>query len=115
MPALVLSLSAAPAAAQVAPRTYGPHTSGGVIVLAPYPDTPRIREAIRGGRESGQLTRKEGRRLKRDSHGIDDMYNRFARDGLNYGEERELEMRAHALSDAVVVQRSSDPVGAGRK
>ncbi|WP_374675199.1 hypothetical protein [Ideonella sp.] len=61
----------------------------------------RQQDRIRAGRESGDLTRKEGRRLRAEQKGIDHMQNRAEADGTVTDRERKRIRHAqrHAAKD----------------
>ncbi|WP_423605537.1 hypothetical protein [Sphingomonas sp. MS122] len=108
--AAVAALTALPAAAQIR------DPSGGVRWPAPSPALPGVaRElgqadrSIRDGRESGQLSRREARALRRESRQIAVLEERYMRGGLSDSERAELETRIHALRSVTGAKRSSKP------
>lgn len=70
-----------------------------------YRQTDRIDRSIRAGRKSGQLTRAEAHRLRRQAALIDAMADRYAADGISAGEAGELDTRADVLSHQVFYDR----------
>lgn len=70
-----------------------------------YRQTDRIDRSIRAGRKSGQLTRAEAHRLRRQAALIDAMADRYTADGISAGEAGELDMRADVLSHQVFYDR----------
>ncbi len=109
-----LLLFAAPASAQIwgGPSMAGP--SGGSMAhdlaasarINGDSETRKIRDDIRNGRESGQLSRQEARQLKREAFQIDALEDRFGRDGLSASEAAELANRRAALRADVIAKRS---------
>ncbi|APR51958.1 hypothetical protein CA223_07010 [Sphingomonas koreensis] len=104
--AAIAALSA-PATAQIR------DPSGGVRWPAPRPALPGVaRELgqadrnIREGRESGQLSRREARQLRRESRQIAVLEERYARGGLSESERAELESRVAALRSVTGAKRS---------
>ncbi|WP_347304188.1 hypothetical protein V5740_06150 [Croceibacterium sp. TMG7-5b_MA50] len=53
-----------------------------------------LRDSIRDGRASGQLTRRQGRRLRKEVHVLESTADRYAQDGTSAHEEREMQVRA---------------------
>lgn len=105
-----LILPALPAAAQIR------DPSGGVRWPAPSPALPGVaRElgqadrSIRDGRESGQLSRREAKALRRESRQIATLERRYAHGGLSQSERAELESRIAALRSVTGAKRSSKP------
>lgn len=74
-----------------------------------------IRDRIDDGRASGQLSRREARRLRRENGQLGVLADRYAQDGLSDAEARELDTRAAVLRDQVNVQRLSGAGGARRR
>lgn len=70
-----------------------------------YRQADRIDRSIRAGRKSGQLTRAEAHRLRRQAALIDAMADRYAADGISAGEAGELDTRANVLSQQVFYDR----------
>lgn len=68
-------------------------------------DLRETRERISNGRDSGQLSKREARALRREAAQISTLADRYARDGLSDSERRELEMRAQVLRDLTAAQR----------
>ncbi len=104
--AAIVALSA-PATAQIR------DPSGGVRWPAPRPALPGVaRELgqadrnIREGRESGQLSKREARQLRRESRQIAVLEERYARGGLSESERAELESRVAALRSVTGAKRS---------
>jgi hypothetical protein len=101
-PLLVL---AAPASAQI----WGgpvPSLPGRANIAAGHGEIGQIRDNIRNGRQSGQLTRREARQLRREAAQIGVLEARYAAGGLSPAEEAELYVRREALRNDVVVKRS---------
>ncbi|RIV76016.1 hypothetical protein D2V04_01735 [Pelagerythrobacter aerophilus] len=63
------------------------------------------RERIDRGRESGDLSKREARALRRENRQIGVLADRYGRDGISDAEYRELEMRARVLQSQVEAQR----------
>ena len=108
--ALAAIVGASPALAQIR------DPSGGVRWPAPSPALPGVaRELgqadhnIREGRESGQLSRREARALRRESRQIATLERRYARGGLSESERAELQSRIAALRSVTGAKRSSKP------
>ena len=98
------------AQAQIAPRT--PPDGGRLPGIADSPTHPAIgrelretRERIDRGRESGDLSKREARALRRENRQIGVLADRYSRDGISDAEYRELEMRARVLQSQVEAQR----------
>jgi len=107
--AVVAALSV-PAAAQIR------DPSGGRGWPVPSPALPGVaRELgqadrdIREGRESGQLSRREARALRRESRQIAVLEERYQRGGLSESERAELESRIAALRSVTGAKRGSKP------
>ena len=111
-PTLVLLVPlalAAPANAQFV----GKHDYGPVGVSNPFigdsrqqsPDIGRelhnVRRDIRAARDSGALSGREARQLRRETYAIEQAAMRYAEDGLSRSEQDELENRTRYLKDAV--------------
>ena len=99
-----------PAAAQIR------DPSGGVRWPAPRPSLPGVaRELgqadrnIREGHESGQLSRREARPLRRESRQIAVLERRYARGGLSESERAELQSRVAALRSVTGAKRGGKP------
>lgn len=111
----VLALAAWPgvAAAQFLGQVAsGPPRSPGVVhagTQAPRApggsDIVDVRERIRDGRDSGQLTRRDARRLRRKAGQLDTLTERYGAGGLSDAEARELDTRALVLRDQVDAKR----------
>ncbi|UIJ46467.1 hypothetical protein LZK98_05835 [Sphingomonas cannabina] len=102
-----------------AQSVYGPPPPGARlpgISMATQPsierETSRIRSDIRHGRDSGALTKRESRHLRREADQIDTLAGRYGADGLSDSESRELDMRVRALRDITNAQRT---MGSGSK
>lgn len=65
-----------------------------------------ILDSIRDGRESGQLTRSDSRLLRRQAKQIENLEERYARDGLTEAEAAELAARRQLLTEDVSAKRS---------
>ncbi|MCW3848327.1 hypothetical protein OF829_13865 [Sphingomonas sp. LB-2] len=72
----------------------------------PNRETDRIRHDIRDGRESGQLSRREARQLRRESWQIDRLESRYGHGGLSDSEAAELATRRQLLREDVFRKRS---------
>ena len=103
---LCAALSALPAVAQIR------DPSGGVRWPAPCPALPGVARdleqadrSIRDGRESGQLSRREARQLRRESRQISVLEERYQRGGLSQSERAELETRIAALRSITGAKR----------
>ena len=68
-------------------------------------ETDQIRGDIRKGRDSGQLSRREARQLRRESYQIDRIQSRFGHDGLSDSESAELITRRQLLREDVLRKR----------
>jgi len=108
-----LLLIASPASAQFWGGPSGGGISGGRPVSdraaagAPMPDEMgQIRRDIRHGRESGQLSRREARQLRRDADQLGILEARYRRGGLSDAEQAELYTRRQLLRDDVIARRS---------
>lgn len=102
-----LLLFAAPASAQIwgGPTMQGPSGSS-MTHDRSAAETAKIRSDIRDGRDSGQLTRRQAKRLKREAWQIDTLEERYAAGGLSPSEEAELFARREALRSDVVAKRT---------
>ncbi len=105
---VLIALLALPAAAQIR------DPSGGVRWPAPRPALPGIsRELsqadrmIRAGRDSGQLSRREARALRRESRQIAALEARYANGGLSDSERTELQNRVAALRSVTGARRAN--------
>ncbi|MDP5281152.1 hypothetical protein Q9Q95_19665 [Sphingomonas sp. DG1-23] len=116
-----LLVTAAPASAQIAGSMRGLSGSPSIrgdILRAPPADPGLvqrvsisremggIRDAIRGGRAAGQLSRSEARALRREGQRIEAMGARLAQGGYTAAEVAMLRSRTEALRSAVVAKRS---------
>lgn len=108
--AAAAALTALPVAAQIR------DPSGGVRWPAPRPALPGVARdldqagrSIRAGRESGQLSRREARALRREKRQIAVLEERYARGGLSESERAELETRIRALRSVTSAKRSTTP------
>ncbi|AHE52559.1 hypothetical protein [Sphingomonas sanxanigenens] len=102
--AIALLVPALPAAAQrstgpaPAPALPGPSGIG--------PSLGRASDAIRDGRRSGELSRGEAKRARRERGQIDTLADRYSADGyLSASERREIETRAEVLRATVNAER----------
>lgn len=102
--AAALLIPALPAAAQ---RSTGPAPAPALPTASGIgPTLDRTRDAIRDGRRSGQLTRGEARRAKRENAQIDTLNDRYAADGyLSDSERREIDTRSEVLRATVNAER----------
>lgn len=113
--ALALILLASPVAlpAQIAPGPQPDAPPGPVgVTIRPDPSNRELQESrdrIREGRRSGALTKAQARRLRKEASVNDALAQRYARDGLSYSEQRELDMRGRALQSLTEAQRSQPP------
>jgi hypothetical protein len=108
-----LLLAAAPASAQIWGGTSFAPPSGPNLPRAPIAvaatgsgETGKIRRDIHDGRDSGQLSRRDARRLRREASQIDAMEARFGRDGFSDAELYELAARRQLLREDVIAKRS---------
>ncbi|WP_114952330.1 hypothetical protein [Sphingosinicella terrae] len=113
-PLLILSFGlaafAAPAAAQIAaPRTYP--SVGAANPFLPdsrlpgpslWQEVGHLRDRIDQAREAGLITRREARRLNRQTDRIAARSYTYGRDGLSASERTEIESRARAVESAIV-------------
>jgi hypothetical protein len=93
---------ATPAAAQISGY-------GGVSTPSSTPIGGQLRQIegrIERGRDNDQLSRREGRQLRREARQVEALRQRYSHGGLSEGERRELQARVDYLRDAVGVQRS---------
>jgi len=74
---------------------YGPSASSNVPPVAGV--VQQVLSDIQQGRDSGQLSRKEARELRKEAGLIGQMEERFARDGLSDDERAELQNRAEVV------------------
>jgi len=65
----------------------------------------KLRDRIRDGRRSGELTKREARGLKREAGMIGTLSDRYAVDGLSDSERRELETRVEVERAMAARQR----------
>lgn len=125
---LVLALvAAAPASAQLtrAMRDYSGTRApirGDIRLPAPVNPTlgrsttvarevRHIRDEIDAGRETGQLSRREARALRREGHRIDAARARYARGGYSDAEVALLRSRTEALRSATMAKRTQGMQG----
>jgi hypothetical protein len=102
-------LLATPAAAQIAaPHDYGPVPVSNPFLgdsSLPGPGTGRDMRDVRGridrARESGLISNREARQLRRESRAIERLAGAYGRDGLSQSEARELQTRALNLRGRV--------------
>ena len=120
MPRLILLVAVWPgvAAAQIAgppniPQGRAPQSYRIEVARGPSD----IRERIRDGRRSGQLSRTDARRARREAGQIDTLSERYGAGGLSDAEARELQTRALVLQDQVDSRRTQGfgKGGAGRR
>ncbi|WP_052134186.1 hypothetical protein [Sphingomonas sp. 37zxx] len=83
-------------------------------VTAPADGTRDILESIRNGQRSGQLSRKEARRLRRQAGATRFKAFRYARDGLSHSESQELVFEIEALRGLVMAERTRGIATAGQ-
>ena len=110
MPALasiVLALAAGlPGPGQIyGPPAPAPKTSRAALPGV-GPEVRTIYKDIQDGREDGQLSRKQGKELRREASAIGDLERRFASDGLSESEQAELRNRTEVLRAVTNVKRS---------
>ena len=72
----------------------------------------KVRDRIEDGRETGQLTRREARALRREARQIERLSARYAHGGWSEGERRELQARIDYLNGMVSAKRTQ---GLGRR
>ena len=70
---------------------------GGTVDRAVAHDLREARETIARRRESGELSRREARRLRREVRLVARLTYNYGRDGTSEPERRELELRAQTL------------------
>jgi hypothetical protein len=108
---------AAPAGAQFAPGPTAPSdprprapmvVRDATATIGVWRDIGDIRDRIDRGRESGAISKREARQLRREARLIDALGQRYADDGLSDSERRELDARALYLRDAVGVARAGE-------
>ena len=114
---LILPAFAAPAAAQIAPtRTY-PSVGAANPFLpdsrlpgpSPWQEVDHLRDRIDDAREAGLITRREARRLNRETRRIAARAWTYSRDGLSTSERTELQRRAQAVDGAIGVAATTGP------
>ena len=113
LPALLAFLLPLAFAAPAEAQFVGKHDYGPAGVSNPFigdsrqqsPDIGRelhnVRHEIRAARESGALSGREARQLRREANAIEQAASRYAEDGLSRSEQDELENRTRYLKDAV--------------
>ena len=88
-------------AAMYPPQIYGPPAPAPRALPSYNPgvsrDVGRVRSGIEHGKDSGQLSRKQAKRLKREAGEIRLLQERYARDGLSDQEQAELRNRVEVL------------------
>jgi len=101
---LFLALPAAASAQIAGPHDYGPVAPanpflGDSSLPGPgiYGDLRQARKNIDRARNSGFISRREARQMRREARSIERLANVYSRDGLSDSEKRELETRALAL------------------
>ena len=112
-PLLILSLAllglSAPAAAQIAaPRTY-PSVGASDPFLpdsrlpgpAAWQEVGHLRDRIGRAREAGLISRREARRLYRQTNRLAARSRTYGRDGLSSSEQAEIRERALAVESAI--------------
>lgn len=79
----------------------------GTMTTAPSVDRDidTLRDRIRAGRNSGELSKREARGLKREAGMIGTLADRYAADGLSDSERRELDTRIQVQRAAAAAQR----------
>ena len=108
-------LLAGPAAAQFVGRpVYEPVPPAGAYSgdsILPGPGIGRelrdVRRGIERARDTGELTRREARELRREARLIDRSADRFRQGGLSASERRELETRARVLRQNLAKARQT--------
>lgn len=112
--ALLIPLAVAgPAKAQfVGKHDYGPAGLSNPFIGDSRQQSPgigrelrNVRDQIRAARESGALSGREARQLKREARAIEHLAARYADDGLSPSEQDELANRTRYLSDAITRRR----------
>jgi hypothetical protein len=103
--ASMAALWASPATAQIWGGTNmsAPTTSAQPLL---YRDLGKADGDIRDGRNSGQLTRREARDLRRQERMIGVLEQRYASDGLSDPERAELATRLELLRNDTIARRS---------
>jgi hypothetical protein len=116
LPALLAFLLASPVAAQFVGRpVYEPVLPAGAFLgdsSLPGPAIGRelrdVRRGIERARETGELTRREARELRREARLIGRSAGRFRQGGLSASERRELEIRARVLRESLARAMQND-------
>ena len=112
---IALPLLCAPAAAQIVPpRTY-PSVGVADPFLpdsrlpgpSPWQEVGHLRDRIGQARDAGLITRREARRLYRQTDRIAARSYTYGRDGLSSSERTEIESRARAV-DSALAQAATD-------
>ena len=96
--------SAAPAAAQYGQPRYDRYDGGGRF-LNINERQARLERRIEQGMRSGQLTRAEAYRLRREFQRIARLENRYRRDGLSRWERADLDRRFDTLQAQIRYER----------
>ena len=97
---------AVPAMAQITISGVGCGSSPGVERPRPMDrgferEVDRVQDRIENARDAGQLTRAEARGYRREARAIDNLRDRYSRDGLSDAESRDLQARILALESLV--------------
>ncbi len=69
-------------------------------------DLRATRERIEDDVDSGAISRKQGRALKREARRIGSLVQRFGRDGLSDSEQRDLDMQVRGLDSLTMGERT---------
>ncbi len=109
----VAAILASPAAAQIAgKRDYGRVPAASPFLDDSRPPGPAVGKQLRDvdrrierARDSGQISRREARRLEREARAIGRLARLYGSDGLSPSERAELENRTHYLRDSVASPR----------
>jgi len=130
-PAVVILSGSFLLAACVNPQSYNGGASGTVLTTT-GPNKPvftpgradrdrydiarefrEIDERIEQGRDNGALTKREARKLRQQSARVEDVAERYGRDGFSESEKREIEARTRILQEQAQLQSfgagSSEP------
>jgi hypothetical protein len=101
-------LAAGPALAQSGNSYTGFHTESASRFAPPgvAGDIRQIDDGISDGRNSGQLTHKQAKALRRDGRRIEAMQARAEAAGMTAADQAQLERSADALRDQVIAART---------
>lgn len=114
---LVLAALTTPAAAQLTrpgppapqPRLPTVRSDQRLPNLETWRDVGEVRRQVERGRDAGTLTKREGRRYRREADQIGTLAERYGSDGVSDAEAAELRLRAGVLRDQVNRDRLRGP------